>query len=102
MHKIATFRSDRAGRYMSALCHHFGRKVDTGCDDTGGWVQFSFGRCEMSVQGDELTFTVSADDQSQLDQVVEIVASHFDRFAFRENPELRWRPAGADHAPVAH
>lgn len=49
MKKTATFRSKRASRYMTALCHHFGRKVDTSCQAATGWVQFPFGRCEMSV-----------------------------------------------------
>lgn len=91
MNKIATFKSERAGRYMTALCHHFGRKVDTNCEETSGWVQFPFGRCDMVVEDQELTLTAQAQDEDRLEQVVRIVTSHLDRFAFRENPELTWK-----------
>lgn len=91
MNKIATFKSDRAGRYMTALCHHFGRKVDTNCEETSGWVQFPFGRCDMVVEDQELMLTAQAEDEDRLEQVVRIVTSHLDRFAFRENPELTWK-----------
>ena len=90
MNKIATFKSERAGRYMTALCHHFGRKVDTNCEETSGWVQFPFGRCDMAVEDQELLLTAQAEDADRLEQVVRIVTSHLDRFAFRENPELTW------------
>lgn len=93
MKKTATFRSKRASRYMTALCHHFGRKVDTSCQAATGWVQFPFGRCEMSVENDELTLNARAETHRQLDQVVQIVSSHLDRFAFRENPHLTWQTA---------
>lgn len=95
MEKIATFKSERANRYMTALCHHFGRKVETACDDTSGWVQFPFGRCDMAVEDHELQLHAKAEDNDQLEQVVSIVTSHLDRFAFRENPELNWQPAGS-------
>lgn len=91
MNKIATFKSERAGRYMTALCHHFGRKVDTNCEETSGWVQFPFGRCDMVVEDQELMLTAQAQDEDRLEQVVRIVTSHLDRFAFRENPELTWK-----------
>lgn len=94
MDKIATFKSERATRYMTALCHHFGRKVGANCNDANGWVQFPFGRCEMSVAGDELQLHAQAKDPDQLEQVVQIVSNHLDRFAFRENPKLNWQPAG--------
>lgn len=90
MNKIAKFKSERAGRYMTALCHHFGRKVETNCEKTSGWVQFPFGRCDMAVEDQELLLTAQAEDADRLEQVVRIVTSHLDRFAFRENPELTW------------
>lgn len=99
MDKTATFRSERATRYMTALCHHFGRRVSASCDDATGWVQFPFGRCEMSVEGGALHLRVQAEDPVRLEQVVEIVSSHLDRFAFRENPHLIWQPAEQHNLP---
>ena len=54
MNTTATFKTDRGGRYLKALCHHFGRKVDASCEDTAGWVQFPFGRCELSADDAQL------------------------------------------------
>ncbi len=90
MNTSALFETDNAARHMTALCQHFGRKVDAGCDAHKGWVRFSFGQCELTADASHLKFCASADDQTQLDRVVEVVTSHLERFAFRENPELMW------------
>jgi len=91
MNTSTTFETDRASRYLTSLCHHFGRKVDANCDATSGWVEFRIGRCEMTADDSKLALTVSAKDQKNLDQVVQIVTSHLERFAFRENPKLAWQ-----------
>lgn len=95
MNTSTTLKTDSAGRYLKSLCHHFGRKVEAKCDATSGWVQFRIGRCDMTADDNQLALTVSADDQTNLDQVVQIVTSHLERFAFRENPTLAW------HAPAS-
>ena len=100
MNTTASFETDRASRYLKALCHHFGRKVDAKCDDTAGWVQFPFGRCEMSASGHILELNATAEDERQLSQVVKIVTSHLERFAFREDPKLEWKavaPTPSNH-----
>lgn len=91
MNTSTTFETDRASRHLKSLCHHFGRKVDAECDATSGWVQFRIGRCDMTADDRKLALTVSSDDQTHLDQVVQIVTSHLERFAFRENPTLTWQ-----------
>lgn len=88
MKSFVYFKIDRASRHLAALCHHFGRKVDVHCDDMSGWVQFPFGRCELTADARRLALMASAEDQRRLDQVVQIVTSHLERFAFRENPAL--------------
>ncbi|MEO9825855.1 MAG: DUF2218 domain-containing protein [Paracoccaceae bacterium] len=91
MNTSSTFQTDRAARYLASLCHHFGRKVDAECDEQSGWVQFPFGRCDITADGTQLALVASAQDQQSLDQVVQIVTSHLERFAFRENPALEWK-----------
>lgn len=80
------------------MCTHFARKVPAICDDRSGQVAFPFGRCDMMADDACLTLTVSASDTVQLDQVIDIVTRHLERFAFRENPVLTWRPV-ADPPP---
>ena len=92
MQAFALFETDRASRYLSALCHHFGKKVEARCTATKGWVKFPFGRCEMTADDSRLELLATAENQTRLDQVMQIVTSHLERFAFRENPTLVWQP----------
>lgn len=95
MDLLATFETDKPHRYMEQLCHHFGRKVPAQYDADSGWVAFSFGRCDMTAESQKLTLRANAKDQSQLDQVVQVMTSHLERFAFRENPTLAWNKPAA-------
>ena len=90
MQRAASLKTERAGRYLTALCHHFGRKVEAECDETTGWVQFPFGRCEMVADDRSLELRAMADSQQELAQVTRIVTGHLERFAFREDPKLTW------------
>lgn len=91
MVKLAIFETDRAGRYLEILCLHFGRKVPTDFSSNAGWVQFPFGRCDMTAERRQLQLRACAENQSQLDEVVTVMTSHLERFAFRENPTLDWQ-----------
>jgi hypothetical protein len=95
MNTSTTFDTESASRHLKSLCNHFGRKVDAECNATAGWVQFRIGRCDMTADENKLALTVSAEDQKNLDQVVQIVTSHLERFAFRENPVLAWQTQAA-------
>ena len=72
MRAAATFKTEQGTRYLSSLCHHFGRKVQTTCNANNACILFDFGRCDTGVDG---------------------MSRHLERFAFRENPHLEWSPA---------
>ena len=91
MKSEASFKTNRGGRYLKALCHHFGRKVEAECTDTEGRVLFPFGRCEMTADTEILQLSAFAADRQKLAQVIEIITNHFERFAFREDPMLEWQ-----------
>lgn len=91
MKAFASFQTGNANRYLAMLCSHFGKRVKVQCDGNAGWVQFPFGRCELTADDTHLEMLASADDQPLLDQVVHIINSHLERFAFRENPVLDWQ-----------
>ncbi len=91
MQSVARFGTDSAHRYLETLCQHFGRKVAVQCGEEQGWVQFPFGRCDMTADSKRLEMTASADDADDLDLVVDVVTRHLERYAFRENPRLDWR-----------
>ncbi|GAB5445201.1 DUF2218 domain-containing protein [Gymnodinialimonas sp.] len=93
MTRLARFETDRAVRHLETLCKHFGRKVAVHCDGRDGWVQFPFGRCEMRADERQLEMRATAEDASALAIVVQVMTSHLERFAFRENPVLDWQVA---------
>ena len=99
MKAFATFETPQAYRHLSTLCHHFGRKVDaTGTAQTARIV-FPCGQCDMEANDHQLTLWAHADNEGCLDNVVEVMTRHLERFAFRENPHLDWHPtpgAGPD------
>lgn len=93
MNAIATFPTAHAERHLASMCKHFVRKIPVTSAGQSGTLVFPFGRCDMVADEDNLTLIASSADKAQLDQVVNIVSSHIERFAFRENPDLTWRLA---------
>ena len=91
INSFSLFECDHPSRYLMALCNHFGRNVEAQCDANRGWVEFPFGRCDMTADESQLEFGASAEDEQRLSQVEKIMTSHLERFAFRENPRLTWK-----------
>ncbi|MEM9582189.1 MAG: DUF2218 domain-containing protein [Pseudomonadota bacterium] len=57
----------------------------------------------MVADDHQLKLIASADDQPRLDQVIKVVTSHLERFAFRENPDLHWsNPAAPPTEPITN
>jgi len=73
--------TERAGRYLKALCNHFNRKVTAEYDGDRGNVQFSFATCQMNVEGDSLVIRVQAEKADDFARVKYVVADHLERFA---------------------
>ena len=53
-------------------------------------IELPFGRCELHADTTGLGLTVTAADRPMLDKTINVISSHLDRFAFRENPDLTW------------
>lgn len=91
LNAFVSFKTNNAARYLTMLCDHFGTRVKTQRKTKEGWVEFQFGRCDMTADDTRLEMIATANDQSRLNKVMKIVTSHLERFAFRENPRLDWR-----------
>lgn len=91
MNKSAVFETELGGRYLASLCQHFGTKVSVTYGAGTGRVEFPTGTCDMTADESCLAFVVQADTRENLEVVMQVVSSHLDRFAFRENPELVWK-----------
>ncbi|MDV7143586.1 DUF2218 domain-containing protein [Tropicimonas sp. TH_r6] len=98
MESRAVFRTEKASQYIASLCQHFGRKVPAKTDGATGRIEFPFGQCSLKADAGALELTVAADDRADLEKAAEVVGSHLERFAFRENPEITWHTAEAPTA----
>lgn len=84
------FTTENAERYLGTLCKHFGHKVPVNHEPGSGRIELPFGLCALRVDVAGLTLTATAEDRPSLDRTIDVISSHLDRFAFRENPELTW------------
>jgi len=86
----STVQTEKASRYLKALCNHFDRKVTAEYDDNQGNVDFGFGHCQMIADETSLSVSIQADDEEQFGRVKFVVADHLERFSGDEALKLEW------------
>lgn len=88
----STFETERASRYLQAMCKHFAHKVPVQYDAENGTADMPFGSLRMQAEGNTLLFEVEAEDEATLERMKYVVEAHIVRFAFREKlRKLDWR-----------
>lgn len=88
----STVTTSRASTYLQQLCKHLGHKVPVQFGSDSGQIELPFGTCELRADDTDLRLTVTAENQVDLEKLAKIIASHLERFTFRENPALLWTP----------
>lgn len=83
-------QTDRASRYLKALCNHFSRKVSAQYSDNEGVVQFGFADCEMVADDHSLKITVEADNTENFERVKYIIHEHLQQFTSDNNLVVIW------------
>lgn len=73
-------------KYLQQLCKHWSHKFEVELTEATGVVRFPASVARMSADADGLTVTIEAGDAETLERMKGVVASHLDRFAFREAP----------------
>ena len=91
MFTTATVRTEKAERYMKALCNHFSRKVAASYEGKRGSVDFGFGSCLLEAKDDALILKVESDTVQTLSQLEQIMSSHLVRFTQNEILEVNWK-----------
>lgn len=91
MNASTYFITENAERYLGTLCKHFGHKVPVTYGAGSGQIELPFGQCTLRATDAGLALSAFADNRPDLDQTVQVISSHLERFAFRENPHLDWR-----------
>lgn len=74
-------------KYLTQLCKHFGHKVPAEADPDGsrGRVSFAMGEAGMQADAAALHVTLDGADQAAIDELRQVIDSHLQRFAFRED-----------------
>ena len=75
-----------ASRYLQQLCKHWAHKLDVTFTPEEGTVAFAEAVAMMRAEPEVLVVTITAEDPAVLEQMKGVVASHLDRFAFKEAP----------------
>ena len=85
---IATARVPTANgaKYLRPLCKHWSHKLEVDLSDRNGVVRFPSAVATMEASPDALLVAIEAADGETLERMKGVVASHLDRFAFREAP----------------
>lgn len=86
----STVQTEKASRYLKALCNHFSRKVTAEYDDNRGNVDFGFGYCQMLAEENSLSINIQADDEDKFGRVKFVVADHLERFSGDEALKVEW------------
>jgi len=85
----------RGDRYIRQLASHWSHKFAV--TESEGVIHIAFkigGVAEFSTRGEQIIITIEANDRETADQLKQVVATHLDRFAFRESPlDFDWKDA---------
>ncbi|MGX5220877.1 MULTISPECIES: DUF2218 domain-containing protein [Pseudomonas] len=82
--------TDSPARYISRLCKHFAHKIPVSFDEQQGRIEFEFGLALLQASETGLQLSVQAETAEQLERLKGVVASHFERFAWKEALTLDW------------
>jgi hypothetical protein len=82
-----------ASRYLQQLAKHWSHKMTVTFTAEEGTIDFPNGaRLAMRADPDTLDIVLTVPDDGDMARMREVVASHLDRFAFREAPlTFDWR-----------
>ena len=93
---IARVPTTSGSRYLQQLCKHWSHNLQVEFDANHGRVTFpaegrsgSFpgdGTATMNAEAEQLVVRVHGHTGEQVERLKQVVASHLDRFAFREAP----------------
>ncbi|WP_136683235.1 DUF2218 domain-containing protein [Falsirhodobacter xinxiangensis] len=86
----ASVPTTKPSAYLQQLCKHFGHKIPVEFTPEAGRITFEMGIAELEAADDALILRVTGDDIERLENVV---ASHLERFAFREELKVVWTRA---------
>ncbi|MGB4073887.1 DUF2218 domain-containing protein [Pseudomonas sp.] len=91
LNSSAHVATETPARYISRLCKHFAHKVPVSFDEQQGRIEFTSGLGLLRAEDAGLTLRVESNSQEDLEKLQNVMASHFERFAWQETLQLDWR-----------
>ncbi|MFV0920629.1 DUF2218 domain-containing protein [Sphingomonas parapaucimobilis] len=90
---IARVPTQSASRYLQQLAKHWSHKMEVSFTEEEGTILFPNGsKLEMRAASETLDIVLAVPEDGDVARMREVVASHLDRFAFREAPlTFDWR-----------
>ena len=82
----ASVPTEAGAKYVQQLCKHWAHKLEVEHRDDAGIVRFPTSTATMRAEGEALAVRIEAEDAETLELMQGVVATHLDRFAFREAP----------------
>ncbi len=90
----ASVPTSNASKYMQQLCKHWSHKLEVDLSERRGVVKFPAAIAAFEAGADVLTVTIEG-EEGEVERMKGVVASHLDRFAFREAPlRFHWSGVG--------
>ncbi|MGX7743361.1 DUF2218 domain-containing protein [Rhodopseudomonas parapalustris] len=80
-----------ASRYLQQLCKHWAHKFETEFDPIQARIALPLGEARLTATPDALLIDLTATDAANMTTFQEIIGSHIERFAFREELRFVWK-----------
>jgi hypothetical protein len=91
----ASVPTANGGKYMQQLCKHWSHKLEVDLSEERGVVKFQTAVATFEPGPEALLVTIESEEGEAVERMKGVVASHLDRFAFREAPlPFDWKGPG--------
>jgi hypothetical protein len=82
----ASVPTANAAKYLEQLCKHWSHRLEVDLSDKKGIVRFPAAVVTLESGEDALEVEIEGEASEEVERMKGVVASHLDRFAFREAP----------------
>ncbi|HKR92718.1 DUF2218 domain-containing protein [Novosphingobium sp.] len=82
----AKVKTPNGAKYVQQLCKHWSHRLQTQTEGDVGTVTFPTAIARMTADSDGIAIAITGESRADLERLTDVVASHLDRFAFREAP----------------
>ncbi|VXC62000.1 DUF2218 domain-containing protein [Sphingomonas sp. 8AM] len=91
--RVARVPTHSASRYLQQLAKHWSHKMEVSFSEQEAMIAFPNGaKVELRADSETLDVRLAVPEDGDVARMEEVVASHLDRFAFREAPlTFDWR-----------